>query len=86
MELHEFIGRSLDQLQVLRDEYPEKRHYVIDELEFEIAVSQINQTNAGINFQIFNFRGNQNNSDCHKIRIKLISRGKENLPRRTRNV
>jgi hypothetical protein len=76
MELHEFIGSSLDQLQILREEYPQKRHYVIDELEFEIAVSQINQTNTGINFQIFNFNGNRNNSDCHKIRIKLISKGK----------
>ena len=76
MELHEFIGSSLDQLQILRDTYPEKRHYIIDELEFEIAVSQIRNSQAGIRFHIVDFGRDVNNTDCHKIRIKLISKGK----------
>ena len=74
MDLNEFIGTILQQLEVLPEQFPNKRNYLIDELEFEINVAEITHANGGINIQILNLgRGNQQ-TQAHRIKVKLKPR------------
>lgn len=71
MELKEFIVKVLDQMADLRNSQ-NKSNYLVDELEFELAVNQTETGNVGVNLLGFGGNAEVENQNSQKVRVKLI--------------
>lgn len=71
MELKGFMGSIIDQLTELRDENPNKRKYLIDELEFELYISEVTNLDGRVNVRIINIGAGTQNQVYHKVKVKL---------------
>jgi hypothetical protein len=71
MELQSFIGDVLQQLEELPRNHQAKHNYIIEELIFEIHVSEINQINGRVNVIVGNIGGDTQTQNSHKMTLKL---------------
>jgi hypothetical protein len=71
MELQEFIGNMLIQLEDLPHRYREKHSYLIDEVIFEMNVAEINQLNGRVNVLVGHLGTDSTLNNSQKVTIKL---------------
>ena len=71
MELKEFIQGVLIQMEDLKTD-PRKHHYLVDELEFELTLSETNNGKVGISFGLLGGNFNNGNENVQKVKVRLI--------------
>jgi hypothetical protein len=76
MELRLFIDEILHQLDQLARDNQRKRDYLIDDLVFELHISEVNQLNGGVNFVIGNLGGDTTINNSNKVTIRLSPKNK----------
>jgi hypothetical protein len=76
MELRTFIDEILLQLDQLERDNERKRNYLIEDLVFELNISEVNQLNGGFNFVIGNLGGDTTSNNSNKVTIRLSPKNK----------
>lgn len=77
MELQEFIGSMLIQLEELPQRYSEKHSYLIDEVVFEMNVAEINQINGRVNVLVGHLGTDTALNNSQKVTIKLKPKSRQ---------
>ena len=77
MELQEFIGNMLIQLEELPQRYREKHSYLIDEVIFEMNVAEINQINGRVNVFVGHLGADTAMNNSQKVTIKLKPKNRQ---------
>jgi hypothetical protein len=76
MELRTFIDEILLQLDQLARDNERKRNYLIEDLVFELHISEVNQINGGVNFVLGNLGGDTTLNNSNKVTIRLSPKNK----------
>jgi len=72
VELKDFIGEMLTQIRGIKRKYPDKVYYLIDEIEFELTITEVKEHDGKVNVYIGSIGGNKKMEHTQKIKIKLI--------------
>jgi hypothetical protein len=76
--LSELIGQVLEELDLTRERYENKRNYLVEDITLEINVKKITSGKAGVKIVIANVGGELTDENSHKIIVKL--KPKKTLP------
>jgi len=77
MKLQKFMGSVLDELASLRDTNQNKSNYLIDEMEFELHISEVTETNGCVNISVVKIGTETQTQNFNKVKIKLIPKKRQ---------
>jgi hypothetical protein len=69
--LSNLIGNVLEELEQTRQNYEDKRKYLVEDITLEINVKKITTGRAGVRIVIANLDGEHGQENSHKITVKL---------------
>jgi hypothetical protein len=69
--LSELIGNVLEELELTRNNYENKKNYLVEDITLEINVKKITSGKAGVRIVIANVGGELKEENSHKIIVKL---------------
>ncbi len=71
MKLKEFIQDVLEQMEDLKS-VQQKTNYLVEELEFELALTKSDGGKVGVSLLGFGGDLNAENQNAHKVKVKLV--------------
>lgn len=81
MVLKDFIKDVLEQLEDLKN-VQEKKNYLVQELEFELTLTQSDSGKIGVSLLGLGADMNASNQNAHRVKVKLVPRSsRRNIPR-----
>lgn len=78
MELKLFIKDVLEQMDGLKS-IQQKRNYLVEELEFELFITETDNGSVGVSVLGFGTIGSIENQNSQKVKIKLVPRNRTTI-------
>ncbi len=76
MELKEFISNVMLEMRDLKND-PLKTGYLVEELEFELVLTEINAGRIGVGIMGIGANGSIENQNAQKVKVKLVPRNSQ---------